>query len=483
MTSPKLAKTTRSGRIYQHPLTGAQFPSVTTVLGTVGKGDALKHWAANEVAKYAVKNIDAWRTLDDAAAIDLLKREPLRFLDRAASRGTDVHALAEAYAKTGVLPEWAEEIDGYVTALRAFFNDHQPTPVLVEHTVFNSEVGYAGSFDMVCKLPQFGDDLCVLDYKTSKAIYPEVAAQLSAYAHGTEYIDDNDQSQPMPQIKRGVAVRFGANGDYEVIECDIEAAWVYFQAVRKVYDIPVKPFLLGNIAAPAGGVDLQQQRDWLRDRLQWLKDNNKAALADIAARWSPAIPSLKTDHQHTAEQLRAIKLLINDVEAQHNVEFHEHTPDPQAKKPTRPPKTAKPKSTVPSDEIDVDESVVEQLRNRLNSVHPKVTENAKLIAKQAAAAKRSISLNKPSMRRAYLVGVMLDILEESVETIDLLDAIMEHLGFKTADDTTGAALGALNMPQLQQMSEINDAIKRGDLGVTYTKTNGLQITRGEETAK
>lgn len=477
MTSPKLAKTTRSGRVYQHPITGAQYPSVTTVLGTVGKGDALKHWAANEVAKYAVKNIEAWRTLDDAAAIDLLKREPLRFLDRAASRGTDVHALAETYAKTGVLPEWAEEIDGYVTALRAFFNEHQPTPVLVEHTVFNSEIGYAGSFDMVCKLPQFGDDLCVLDYKTSKAIYPEVAAQLSAYAHGTEYIDDNDQSHPMPEIKRGVAVRFGAAGDYEVIECDIEAAWNYFQAVRRVYDIPVKPFLLGPVNAPAAA-DTTQQREWLSNRLRWLKENHQTALADIAARWSPAIPPLKSDHQHTAEQLRAIKLLINDVEAQHNVQFNEHTPEPAAKKPPRPPKKEKPAAKQPNDEIDVDQDTVHQLRERLNKAHPQVTETAKAIAKQAAAAKLSISLSgKPSIRRAFLVSVMLDLLEESNGTTDLIDTIMTHLEFKTADQATGAALGALDMPQLQQMSDINDAIKRGDLGITYTKQHGFKITR------
>ena len=101
MTSPKLATTTTKGRMYTHPTTGASFPSVTTVLGVVGKGDALKHWAAGEVAKYAVKMKDTWLALDDQAAVDLLKREPLRSLDRAASRGTDVHAIAEAYARTG----------------------------------------------------------------------------------------------------------------------------------------------------------------------------------------------------------------------------------------------------------------------------------------------------------------------------------------------------------------------------------------------
>ena len=68
MTSPKLATTTARGRLYTHPTTGAQYPSVTTVLGVVGKGDALKHWAAGEVAKYAVKMKETWLALDDQAA-------------------------------------------------------------------------------------------------------------------------------------------------------------------------------------------------------------------------------------------------------------------------------------------------------------------------------------------------------------------------------------------------------------------------------
>lgn len=477
MTSPKLAKTTRSGRTYQHPITGAEYPSVTTVLGIVGKGEALKHWAANEVAKFAVKNRDTWIRLDEAAAIDLLKREPLRFLDRAASRGTDVHAIAEAYVKTGVMPQWADEISGYVDALRRFFDEHQPTPVLVEHTVFNSEIGYAGSFDLLCKLPVFGDDNVILDYKTSKAVYPDVAAQLAAYAHGSEYID-NDEVKPMPDVARAVVVRLGADGTYQMVECDIEAGWRYFKSVRAVYDIPTKPMLMGDVRPPL--TRSEDNRTALRERLiertAWIRANNDAAFKALVAAWQPDLPTFKSGHQHSNVELARIERMLIDVEREHDVPFHAAvTETAQVTQPIESvdQPTEQPLAAMPSDELLVDKSEVEKVRAKLNAASEATRESIRKIAQQANRAKRNISLNgKPSLRRVLIADLLIDAIEDSDGNTDLIYTLLRHHAARS-EHTLGYDIGSIDIDKVTQMSETLGAIRAGRLGLQYNTNSNM----------
>lgn len=484
MTSPKLAKTTRSGRTYQHPVTGAEYPSVTTVLGIVGKADALKHWAANEVAKYAVKNRDTWTRLDEAAAIDLLKREPLRFLDRAASRGTDVHALAEAFAKTGTMPQWADEISGYVDALRRFFDEHQPTPVLVEHTVFNSDIGYAGSFDLVCTMPVFGEQLVVLDYKTSKAVYPDVAAQLAAYAHGTEYVDGDEMKQ-MPSIARGVVVRLAADGTYQLVECDIAAGWTYFKAVRSVFAIPTKPFLIGDVRPPLSTTSDSRQklRERLIARLAWMRDNNRDALNQVVANWTVDLPTFKSGHDHSSIELARIERIIIDAEAAHGVPFHKAVTagDEQPAEPPQPQE--QPLPPMASDELTVQEKEVDVVRAKLNATDDKTRETIRKIAQQANRAKRNISLNgKPSLRRVLLADMLIDVVLEDSGNTDLLDTALRHLGLRT-DHTLGYDVGSLDIDAIAKMSELHAAIKSGQLSVQYNTQNNTFTISGQKADK
>jgi len=482
MTSPKLAKTTRTGRTYTHPTTGVDYPSVTTVLGIVGKGEALKHWAASEVAKYAVKNRNTWTQLDDAAAIDLLKREPLRFLDRAASRGTDVHALAEAYAKTGTMPQWAEEISGYVEALRRFYDEHQPRPILVEHTVFNTTVGYAGSFDLLCTLPSFDDAVVMLDYKTSKAVYPDVAAQLAAYAHATEYVDDNEV-KPMPAVQRGVVVRFAADGQYQVVECDINAGWEYFKAVRAVYEIPTKPLLLGDVRTPLTNSDANRVRlrETLMARLAWMRDNNREALQHVVTNWSVDLATFKSGHQHSNIELLRIEKIIVDAEREHSVPFHGAviaTEEEQVEIP-------EPVKAMASDELTVNPKEVEIVRKRLKDATDEVRNTVRTIAQQANRAKRNISLNgKPSLRRVLLADMLIDVITESAGTADLLVATMTHIGVRTAERTIGHDVGGLDVDSIQKISAILDAVRANTTTLQYdTDTDTFHLVAVEKKSK
>lgn len=471
MTTPKLATTTQKGRLYTHPITGAQYPSVTTVLGVVGKGDALKHWAALQVAQYAVSNIDTWRNLDAAAAVDLLKREPLRFLDKAANRGTDVHAIAETYAKTGTMPEWADEISGYVNGLRAFFTDHQPEPVVVEGTVFNTTIGYAGSFDLICRLPVYGNRICILDYKTSKAIYPDVAAQLAAYANAEHWFDDTDKQNPMPDIEHGVAVRLAADGTYEVVGCDLAPAWEYFKQVRLVYQHETKKFLTGRVVKPADTSDTnRQQTDHLRERLLNIKQHTPDALGEVAAAWPTGVPLLRDkDVVLDSVQQAAVRHVLDTVERNHSVPF---IPQPAAATapaaPTDVPVDVPVNVEMASDGLTVHPDVVDALRKRLNSSSGKIQTEAADIA-SSAASKNSLSLRaKPTLRRYLIVTFLLDALELGDGDRTLLQAVIEHDYPGTlSGHTFGNYLGSRTVEQITKMSTTLSKIKSGQVAVTY----------------
>jgi len=481
MTSPKLATTTNNGRMYTHPTTGKQYPSVTTVLNVVGKGDALKHWAAKIVATYAVEQKDTWLQLDNEAAIDLLKREPMRSLDRASNRGTDVHAIAESYSRTGTLPVWADALGGYIEALQSFFTEHQPQPVMIEQTVFNDEIGYAGSFDMVCRLPAFGDALVILDYKTSKAIYPEVGAQLAAYAHATTCIDDTGKDTPMPKIDRGVAVRFAADGVYEVIECDIVKGWEYFKQVRGLHRLVAKELIIGKVLTPQiDPTESATKKTALRERLAHIKTTSPAAVTALLAAWSPAMPTLKSDHQHTTHQLAEIEKLLNRIEGDHSVSFPQLTVKrPPARKTKTPVEVAK----LPSETLLVDAVTVDALRERLENTDAKTKETARAIAKQAAAVQRSISLSgKPSLRRLLLIEFMIEAIEESEGTDQLIDVIIQHCRLDQPNTTIGAILGNLDLDQITKMSTALTQIREGAAAVTYnSNTNTYTYNTKEAT--
>ena len=75
--------------------------------------------------------------------------------DKAADRGTSVHAVAEKWAQ-------GEPIDGtkvaeserpYVTALQNFIEEHDPQPLDSEVLVGSPTQAYAGTFDLRAEIP------------------------------------------------------------------------------------------------------------------------------------------------------------------------------------------------------------------------------------------------------------------------------------------------------------------------------------------
>jgi len=462
MTSPKHATSTQRGRQYINPTTGDACYSVTTILGQIGKAEALKWWAAAETAKYAVTMKDTWLNLEDQAAIDLLKREPLRVLNKAASRGTDVHAIADHYAQTGTIGDIAQH-SGYVDAMRSFFADHQPLPILAEQTVFSS-YGYAGSFDLVCRLPALGDAVCILDYKTSKAIYPDTAAQLAAYANAEQYINENDKMMPMPNIDVGVVVRFGEDGSYEVQQADLVAGWAMFKAALAVFKAQENKMLLGRVHNTVQHGN-QPMRDNIIERVQWLQNNHPNDLVDLLEDWIVGLPPLGSDEPIHRHQLAILDRVVSVTEMR--LQTAPFNPPPQPEPPAMFQKTTPPPATLAGDELPCSTEQIDQMRTMISKAPAEVKKAIQATTQEASQAKTTLSLNgKPTLRRAVIAQLMYDIYTyDNSNNREYMRTLLRHHMIYQTD--IGTSLGATDLDKISLIGETHTAVEQGDLNLSY----------------
>ena len=226
MTTPALAQNVKGkGRHYQAP-DGQLVPSITNVLGVLNK-PALPRWAAKVVAEQAVAMRDSLPKLDEAEAVDLLKGAPWRSSGRAADRGTTIHAYLEAKLQ-GLDPhEISGEAARYRKAADAFLEEWNPKPLAIELTVFGD--GYAGTGDLWATLNNGA--VAVLDYKTSKAIYPEAALQLSALARA----DVTPDGTLAPVVDEAWVVRIGEDGYETKRVADLDYNYAAFRACLQAW--------------------------------------------------------------------------------------------------------------------------------------------------------------------------------------------------------------------------------------------------------
>lgn len=221
------------GRGHSYEIDGRRADGVTSLIGDGMPKPALVNWAANTTAGYAVDHWDELAGLPLSKRLDTLKRARYQDLDEAARRGTEVHNLAEALSH-GKEIEVPDELAGHVESAVRFLDEWQPEVVLTETVVASRKWGYAGTFDLLMRLP---DRRVVLaDYKTSRSgIWGETALQLGAYANADVYLDADGNEQPVADlgIDTGMAVWIRADG-YDVYEVDLAQGFKIFQHVAWV---------------------------------------------------------------------------------------------------------------------------------------------------------------------------------------------------------------------------------------------------------
>ena len=177
---------------------------VTTLLGGLPK-PALVGWGIKSVAEFAIAHKDEWSGLPKADALKLLKGSPYSKRDAAGDRGSAIHAAIEAVVDDTPLPEGlTEDEDACAAAAMGFLGELGGTVLATEMIVFNFTVGYAGTLDL-WHLAEDGTT-SIIDWKSSKGIYPDHGVQQAAYANaewvllaaGTTGKDESWEGQLIP---------------------------------------------------------------------------------------------------------------------------------------------------------------------------------------------------------------------------------------------------------------------------------------------
>ena len=206
-----------SGRGHRYvDANGLTVPGVTTILKALPK-DALINWAAETTAEAALNRWDELAAMPPADRLKTLKRARYDALDTASNRGTQVHKLAEKliHGERVTIPDG---LDGYVEAYVRFLDEWDVDPVLVEAVVFSHTYGWAGTLDLVAKLP--GKGLCLLDIKTSRSgIFGETALQLAGYRYADQYMTDTGP-EDMLEVDWTGAIHVTSFG-YELVPLEV----------------------------------------------------------------------------------------------------------------------------------------------------------------------------------------------------------------------------------------------------------------------
>jgi len=208
-----------------------KLPSVTTILGLLSK-PALIAWSANVGVDYIKENLidkilkgevslEELKEIDTSEIVRQAKKYHKEKKEQAANIGSKVHHAIQKFlvAKDGEQVEVDEDIKKPFYAFLDWFesNKVEPIPEFIEYTVW-SEEGYAGTEDLVAYV---NGKLYLIDFKTSKAIYPEMVMQIAAYFYAFK------ERVPFLEPEVGGILRldketgFPEFNEYEVAELEI----------------------------------------------------------------------------------------------------------------------------------------------------------------------------------------------------------------------------------------------------------------------
>jgi hypothetical protein len=239
VTAPVHAVPTPHGRFYVHPGKQSSVPSITNIIGMKAKplfGAGLKK-AANYAADERVK----LATLEREEAFKLVSNPPDR-PDEPSKLGTLVHLWVEEFIRNGGKGPPQADIDAapntarwmYETFLK-FNAEYKPQYTATEFTVWSNRYGYAGTADWSAIINFGGFDYHVLvDTKTGRAAYPEVAMQLAAIANADFVLDANGTESPVPEYNRFAVLHPRGARLHPVVK--IPEAFQAFLGLKAVFD-------------------------------------------------------------------------------------------------------------------------------------------------------------------------------------------------------------------------------------------------------
>ncbi|MFI8263693.1 hypothetical protein [Streptomyces sp. NPDC085665] len=205
-------------RWYVDPETAIKHPGVTSIISMLPK-PFLTHWAARMAAETAIRNLPAVASIaerDEDGAIDYVRNAHVRYTKIRAKVGSEAHDMFERMVRLEEIGRVHPDLEPYRIGFAEFLTAVRPELVRAEDIAWSDTHGYAGSFDALLRV-WLGEDgkptpdrsgtphLLMVDWKTSKSTYPDVALQLAAYAHADRIISSDGTSEPMPEVD-GAAV-------------------------------------------------------------------------------------------------------------------------------------------------------------------------------------------------------------------------------------------------------------------------------------
>lgn len=235
-TPPIRRKDTARGHHYVDA-EGRRVPGVTTIIGDGVPKPALINWAANATADAAVNRWDELAELGPAQRLKALQGARYEEKDRAANKGTAVHAIAEKLI-AGQDVAVPDELVGYAESYTRFLDEFEVQPLHVEFTVISYRYGYAGTGDLIASLRMPGGERVVGlgDIKTNRSgIFGETALQLAGYRYADVIVPAGKvDEEPMPEVDGCFAVHVRADG-YSLVpvtaELDQHRQLLYAQQV------------------------------------------------------------------------------------------------------------------------------------------------------------------------------------------------------------------------------------------------------------
>lgn len=212
MKTDVIKKSSKAHTIYKTK-EGKRVPGTTTILGVLNK-PALVSWAN----RLGLEGIDSAKYVDTAARIGIL-----------------AHYLVQCDL-TGQEPDLSEygkmEIDQAENSLISYYEwkkSKNITAIETELPLVSEEYGYGGTIDCYASID---DVLWLLDFKTGKAIYPEMLIQLAAYR---QLLIENGFS-----VERAKILRIGRSEDEgfeEKTVTDFTSRWELFKHCLSIYKL------------------------------------------------------------------------------------------------------------------------------------------------------------------------------------------------------------------------------------------------------
>lgn len=176
------------------------FPSVTAATGVIDKSKPLIYWAVGLAKGYLMENLQILiedtkgdkisALIEEAAKQHNIKKE------KAADVGTQVHDWVEKFIKAKSKKDWPEipkdpQVFNGITAFLKWVDEYEVEFKSSEKLIYSKKYKYAGIMDAEAIIKR---KLCVIDFKTSKAIYPEMRFQVAAYQAAVEEESEKEYS-------------------------------------------------------------------------------------------------------------------------------------------------------------------------------------------------------------------------------------------------------------------------------------------------